>query len=226
MSGDAKNVLIVACHPDDEVLGCGIAIQKHVQQQDNVWVLVLTNGGDSRYEEKTIQANKEACWNACNFLQCKKVIFCEFQDQMLDQTPLIDITKRIEAEIKARNISLVYTHHAGDLNKDHRIAYEATITACRPIQGQRVRRVLSYWVPSSSEWMKYRTEDNFIGNWIVKANADEVQTKIRAMKMYRNELRDYPHPRSPGAILNYSEHWGIRFGVPYAEPFQLIYTQE
>jgi len=222
----AKNVLIVASHPDDEVLGCGVTIQKHVQAGHNVWVIMLTNGGDSRYNDKKIQANKEACRNAVNFLGCRKVVFGGFKDQMLDQTPLIDITKRIESEIRSRKVDIVYTHHPNDLNKDHRIAYEATITACRPYQGQSVKRVLSYWVSSSSEWMKYQKNDAFISNWIVSASKEEVQRKITAMKLYRNEVRDYPHPRSPGAILNYAEHWGIRFGCSYAEPFQLIYSKE
>lgn len=218
-----SNVLIIASHPDDEILGCGIAIQKHIKSDDRVRILILTNGGDSRYNKEKTKTNVETCKKVCKKLGVD-VTFGNFPDQGLDNIPLINITRRIEAEIKSHNPEIVYTHHFGDLNKDHRIVHEATITACRPIFGSCVKRLLSYWVQSSSEWNKYSNNTAFIPNWIISATNEEVEIKTNMMKMYANEDRQFPHPRSTGGIKNSAQNWGIKFGYRWAEPFQLMYN--
>jgi len=221
-----SNVLIVAAHPDDEVLGCGIAIQHHKQRKDNVHVLIMTFGAKLRYQDEAEkhlikdikQANKE-------ILNVDSVAWHQFPDQGLDTIKLTDLIIPIEKYVNHYQIDIVYTHHYGDINKDHRLVYEATITACRPTPSCWVKKLLSYWVPSSSEWMRYDENNAFKPNFIIKANKEQLDIKINALSAYASEVRHWPHPRSFEGIRTYAKIFGSQFGMDLAEPFQLLYDR-
>jgi len=119
------------------------------------------------------------------------------------------------------NIDCVFTHHFGDLNKDHRLVYEATITASRPLAGQKIKKIYTYYVPSSTEWNSIEKKDIFIPNFFLDIK-QEMDLKIKAMKCYKSEYKRYPHPRSPKALKAYAHYWGLSIGIEYAEPFVLI----
>ena len=221
-----SNVLIVAAHPDDEVLGCGIAIQYHKAKGDRVYMLMMTYGSEWRYDSLNHQSKLDRDVKA--MIKILGVDFVDkhyFPHQGLDTIKLTELITPIEKTIEHRKIDIVYTHHYGEVNKDHRLVYEATITACRPTPTCGVKTLLSYWIPSSSEWMRY---DNniFTPNYIIEATEDQLELKIKAMEAYQSELREWPHPRSCEGLKTYAKTFGMQFGIPYAEPFQLLYNKQ
>jgi LmbE family N-acetylglucosaminyl deacetylase len=212
--------LIIAAHPDDEILGCGGIINKYGQEQD-FFVLIMTNGADSRYDDSMANILRDNAIKANKYIGTKEVFFESFSDQKLDTYPLVDIIKTVEKYIKELKPQKVFTQHIGDLNKDHETLAKAVFTATRPVVGQIVREVYSYCVPSSTEWNFIQGENVFIPNIYVDI-AKQLENKIEAMKFYESECRPYPHPRSPEAIRTYSKYMGINVGLGCAESFKLI----
>jgi LmbE family N-acetylglucosaminyl deacetylase len=213
--------LIIAAHPDDEILGCGGLICKLNKQGRQVHVLILTPGAETRYPIEMEQVLRTQAVSANKKVGTTEVYFENFPNQQLDTVPLSAIIQTIEKYIGKINPDTVFTHHSGDLNKDHRIVYEAAITATRPFPGQTVKTVYSYSVPSSTEWNFIEKEDVFIPNVFVDISG-EVDIKVDAMQCYTSECRQYPHPRSPEAIKAYAHYWGLTVALEYAEPFRLI----
>lgn len=212
--------LIIAAHPDDEILGCGGMIKK-LSKKEDFFVLILSSGAETRYEKAMENTLKNNAVEANRIIGTKKIFFENLPNQQMDIIPILEITKLIEKYINKLQITRVFTHHIGDLNKDHQLIAEATFTATRPIVGQLVKELYSYNVPSSTEWNCIEGEKNFIPNTFIDIK-DELKYKIKAMKCYKSECRKYPHPRSPKALKAHSNYWGLVTGLEYAEPFKLI----
>ena len=215
-----SNVLIVAAHPDDEVLGCACAIQKHKEEGDHVSVLFMSNDGVGRYpaNQSLIQRDIQ---KAQEILGIDKVYQENFIDQGMDIVQLTALISPIEKLVRDNKINVVYTHNSNDLNKDHRLSSEATIIACRPVPGSTVTKLLMYWVPSFSE---LRTANNFNPNIGINA-VESLSNKIRAMEAYESELREFPHPRSSLGLECHAKSFGMMFGFKAAEAFQLVYDR-
>ena len=210
--------LIIAAHPDDEILGCGGTIAKYNKTQE-YYVLILTGGAENRYDKSMESVLHSHALKANSKVGTKEVFFEQLPNQGLDNIPLTAVIQVIEKYIEIVRPVNLFIHSSQDLNKDHRIVYEAGITASRPFAGQIVRKLYSYFVASSTEWN--RIENSFIPNTYIDIK-DCIDKKIEAMKCYESECRPYPHPRSPEAISIYAEFWGISVGMEYIEPFQLI----
>jgi len=212
--------LIIAAHPDDEVLGCGGIIKKYSIEED-FFVLILSDGAGTRYDEVMGSALKENAIKANNILGTKEVFFENLPNQRMDKMSVLEVIQLVENYIKKLKPNRVFTHHVGDLNKDHRIVAEATFTATRPIVGQTVKEVYSYNVPSSTEWNSVAGERVFIPNIFVDIK-DKLNFKLKAMECYESECREYPHPRSIKSLKAHANYWGLVSGFEYAEPFKLI----
>ena len=229
-------VIIFVAHPDDEVLGMGGTILKHSQNGDFVKVVYLATGITSRrstnfqnsvsYEQnenKTNQIQKEIknlrndAKKSCNILKVKDSKFYDFPDNEMDSVPLLKIIKVIEKEIKETKPDRIYTHHFHDLNVDHRTVFNAVMTATRPIR-LNVKEIISFEVLSSTEW-NYPMQFN--PNYFVEIKS-QLSAKIKAMKSYKNEIRNFPHPRSVENIKNVSQRWGSVSGKKAAEAFEII----
>ena len=217
-----SKVLVVAAHPDDEVLGCGGTIAKHTQQGDEVYCLILGEGITSRYDKEwltTIRVHdakeklKQEAIQASNILNIK-LFLQEFPDQQLDTIPLLSITKSIKKIKDKVNPSIVYTHYEHDLNLDHRITFQACLTACRPLPDEAVKEIYSFEIPSSTEW----SSKNFTPNVFVDIT-NTFSKKLEALKCYSSELREYPHPRSLLKLMALAEYRGAQSGLAMAEAF-------
>lgn len=147
-------VLVVAAHTDDEALGCGGTIARHVAEGDVVYAVFMADGVTSRDEvnESDIASRNDAAENARKILGIKENFYLGLPDNRLDSVPLIEIIKQLEPIIFKLKPNVIYTHHHGDLNVDHRITHEAVLTVCRPIPGSSVREIYAFEVMSSTEW--------------------------------------------------------------------------
>jgi N-acetylglucosamine malate deacetylase 1 len=219
----ARRVLVIGAHPDDEVLGAGGTIARHVQEGDEVCVLILTDGVTSHHNETALQ--KAAARRACRTLGTTDVRFVDLPDQRLDGLPLLEVIRPISAVISDLRPSVVYTHHRGDANQDHRAAFAATLVAARPVGDNPVQRLLCYEVASSTEWGPPFAEWAFLPTVYVDIS-QTLEAKVRALEAYRDtfvsEVKPFPHPRSPEGVRAYALHHGIVAGLRAAEAFVLV----
>jgi len=221
------NVLIIAAHPDDEVLGCGGTMARLASEGAAVSVLILANGLTSRpgfdpaQRDALLKIHHERARRAGALLGANEVNVAGFPDQRMDTLPLLDITQAIEREIARVQPAMVFTQHGGDLNMDHVITFRATLTATRPMAGGVVRQVYSYEIPSSTDWAFAQFEPRFQPSVFFDISA-QLETKLAAMAVYESETRAFPHPRSPEALRAIAARWGSATGLPAAEAFHSV----
>ena len=215
-----QRVLIVAAHPDDEVLGCFGTVARLIDEGSEVYTLILGEGKTSRdgASSSEIVKLKDEIKKANEVIGVKEVFTKEFADNRFDSVSLLDIVKAIE-EIKSQiKPDTIFTHYQKDLNIDHQKTYQAVITATRPMQGESVKEIYSFDILSSTEW---NYPISFSPDFYVDING-YLDKKIEAMKCYNSELRDYPHPRSLKGIELSAKYWGMRVGLEYAEAFSIV----
>lgn len=212
------NILVVSAHPDDEVLGLGGTLARHAAEGAAVYPAIFANAAQVREGRDEL---RQACERSCAELGVKAPVFLGFPDQRLDTLPQIEVTQAIEALVKKHEPEIVYTHHFGDMNRDHQVLHDATLIACRAKPGAVVKRVLSYYVPSSTDWAPAEPHRAFLPNWFVDISGT-IQTKLRALGHYALETPAFPHPRSLESIENQAKFWGSSVGFTHAEPFMLV----
>jgi LmbE family N-acetylglucosaminyl deacetylase len=219
--------LIIAAHPDDEVLGCGGTISRLTGEGQAVSIAILGEGITSRYA-KPRQADrlllnrlKKRCREVAELLRARDLYLHDLPDNRFDTVPLLDIVKIVETLVERLQPRTVYTHHPGDLNVDHGITFRAVLTALRPLPGCAARELYSFEVPSSTEWSFHALERRFTPNVFMDIGAT-LETKLMAMQLYESETRSFPHPRSFDALKATAHRWGSVAGVEAAEAFQLI----
>jgi len=224
----SESVLIVAAHPDDEVLGCGGTIAKHADNGDSVHILIVAEGATSRQNQRNrnnalseLSLLAQAAQTAANILGAKSVNFLNYPDNRLDSIDRLDLIKSIEHHIAHIQPDVVYFHHAGDVNIDHRRLHEAVVTACRPIPGFFVKKLFSFEVASSTEWQPNGSAIPFAPNWFVDISA-QWSRKREALEAYATEMRDWPHSRSIEALEHQVRWRGAQVGVHAAEAFCLL----
>lgn len=213
------NVLVVVAHPDDEVLGCGGTIALHAKGGDVVYVLFLTSGVGSRKETTVEELPKraEAAGLAHSKLRVHHIKTCGFPDNQLDDESILIIVQDIEEVIQVCNPSVVYTHHAGDLNVDHQICHRAVMTACRPLPGSNIRRIYGIEVLSSTEWGSIP----FVPTRFVDISTT-MSLKMEALRAYDEEMRPFPHARSYEAVEALAKLRGASVGLQAAEAFVVL----
>lgn len=222
-----QKILVVAAHPDDEVLGCGGTIAKHTKKGDKVYCLFLGRGKASRNLENKSSTEKEQAvlereaHKAAEILGISEIIFKDYPDQRYDTIPFLEIVKTIEEVKNKIKPDIVFTHHQGDLNLDHQITFKAVLTACRPLKKETVKKLYSFEVPSSTEWGTPKKKDYFIPTIFVDIS-DTFDKKIEALNVYKSEIKDYPHPRSVKGIEIIARRWGIVVGKELVEAFELV----
>ena len=222
------SVLVVAAHPDDEVLGCGGTIARHADEGDQVQVLIVAEGATSRQQQRDrllvgdeLSALSQAAQKAGSILGATCVELLDLPDNRLDSLDRLDLIKRIEEIVERHQPECVYVHHAGDVNVDHRRLHESVVTACRPTPGHVVKRLISFEVASSTEWQPPGSAPAFQPNWFVDIS-DQWERKREALAAYASEMRSWPHARSLEAIQHLARWRGAQVGVEAAEAFCLL----
>lgn len=222
-----RRVLVVAAHPDDEVLGCGATIAKYVQQGSDIHVMILAEGITSREitrdrEKHTDELGRLQCAakTANDILGVTSLMIHDYPDNRMDSINLLDIIKVIENHIEQIKPSAILTHGASDVNIDHRRIHEAVVTACRPTPQNRVDTLLFFEIPSSTEWQVPTLTSYFMPNWFEDVSST-LNVKLEALNAYESELRPWPHPRSLKAAECLARWRGATIGVDAAEAFML-----
>ena len=213
-----KSVLVVAAHADDEVLGCGATIKKHVDSGDQITIIFMTDGVGSRSVEATNASKRNlAKEKALKLLGVGTSYQFAFPDNAMDSVPLVEVVRVIEDVIDKVKPQIIYTHFHGDLNVDHRICFDAVMTATRPAPNSCVKEVYGFEVLSSTEW-QIKPGLAFTPQMYVDVS-DCFNDKIISLKAYNDEMRNSPHSRSFEHVEILGKHRGHTVGVKYAEAF-------
>jgi len=216
-----KKVLVVAAHADDEILGCGGTMAKHVDAGDDVAVVFMTDGVGARPDDSAsedVELRESAANKALSIIGARLLAQLNLPDNSMDMMARIEITQQLEPIIDSFNPNIIYTHHGGDLNVDHRRVLEAVLTACRPQPHCNVDEIYSFEVASSTAWHGSSLARDFTPHCYIDIS-EQLNRKLQALEAYREEMRGFPHARSLKA-LEHQAHWrGSQIGVSAAEGF-------
>lgn len=219
-----QNVLVLAPHPDDEILGAGGVIARHVSEGDVVDVAILTNASVGAPElfsaQKVVEVRQEALTAHC-LLGVHKTWFEEFAAPRLDAGPGYPISLAIEAIIRETRAEVLYIPFRGDLHNDHRVIFTAALVAARPTQGQTVTTILAYETLSETEWAAPFGDDAFIPT-VFADISNNLSKKLDALACFKSQMRPFPHARSLETVTALARFRGATVGVHAAEAFHLI----
>ena len=212
----ANRVLVVAAHPDDELLGCGATIALHTQKGDRVRSIILCEGETMRAQDAG--EKHSATEEAASILGVESVISVGLPDQHLDTLPIVDVITPIEKAVREFQPNIIYVHCGKDINKDHQIVFEAALVALRP-KNEFIEEIYSFYTVGATEWGYPRSfcPDTWIG-----FDDSIMEQKLRAFSCYETELCDYPHPRSIQGVKNLAAMMGNQCCMAYAEAFETI----
>ena len=218
-----KKILVVAAHPDDEVLGCGGTLIKLSKKKCKIFTLFFTDGVSARKNKISKKAGerKRNALDSLKIMGVRQSKFLSYPDNGLDSVPLIKIVKEIEKIIKKFKPDTIITHSNVDLNIDHEIVSRAVVTASRPKPKFCVKNILLFETLSSTEWNFNLKKKSFNPNYFVDIT-QHIDRKIKAAKAYKNEINSWPHPRSVKGIKNLAKFRGQSVGLNFAEAFYLL----
>ena len=221
-----RKVLIIAAHPDDEILGCGGLLSKYREKLSAIKILFIGEGSSCRYLHpseldalEAVQTRTRCAIGALKILGINNIEFSNLPCGRLDQIPILEINKIIERALEDFGPDTVFTHSADDANSDHRVVYSSTIMATRPIAASPVERLLSYEVLSSTEWS---FASAFEPNYFEELDSTNIEMKWAALSKYESEIKSFPFPRSQQGIEALAMMRGMQSGVKYAEAFRII----
>lgn len=216
-----SKILVVAPHPDDEVLGCGGAIARHTAQGDEVRVLIMTRGAPDIYPPEEEEGVRQEAQEAHRILGVSETYFLDFPAPQLDTIPGYQLADAIATLIHRYQPQRIYLPHRGDIHLDHQKVYQATLVAARPLPPCPVRQLLCYETLSETEWAPPWSDTAFVPTVFVDIS-DYLTVKLKAMYCYQSELQSAPHPRSLQALETLAHHRGSTVGVAAAEAFMLV----
>lgn len=217
------SVLVIAPHPDDEVLGCGATIKKYSDSGKDVVLCVVTDAYTPDWTEEFIEKRKKEIENSVAVLGIKEVIFLNFPTVKLDTIGQKELNDKISEVVQKVNPETVFIPFLGDINKDHKLVSEASLVALRPKPEFPVKRVFYYEVLSETDWAKpaQKIEEIFLPNYYEDIS-DFLEHKLKAMQCYESELKKYPHPRSLEGLKILAQKRGMEVGKNCVEAFMLI----
>jgi len=225
-----KRILTVVAHPDDEILGVGATMHRLICEQGcTVKAVILGEGITSRSEthnpeqwSKELAIHRQNIHHAAQTIGYESVGIYDFPDNRFDSVALLDIVKIVEKEKSLFEPELIFTHHSGDTNIDHRQTFHAVMAATRPMRQERVHTILAFETPSSTEWQAFNHAPYFTPNAFCRVSKHNIAAKVQAMESYEFERRAFPHPRSPEALEILARKHAVTIGAEFAEAFMLI----
>lgn len=216
-------ILIIAAHPDDEVLGCGATAARFAREGHTVVPVIVCENATVRYEPEMQNYLESCAQKSAEILGISEPVFLGMPDQKLDTYSSLEMAQTLEKVIKEHKPEIIFTHHGGDINKDHQVLFEATLVAVRPTPANGVRTVFTYETVSSTEWAAPGYYAKFSPNTFYDVS-NTMELKLKAFSEYTSEVKEYPHPRSVEGLELKAKDWGSQVGMRAAEAFQLIRT--
>ncbi|MCB2198762.1 PIG-L family deacetylase [bacterium] len=227
IAGLEGSVLVIAAHPDDELLGCGGTIARLALAGQDVHIAIFGEGITSRQKARDDADSAEldtlhtTAHQVAHHLGAVSLDLFKLPDNRFDTVPMLEVAKQIEELIERYQPRVVFTHSGGDLNVDHVVLHRATLTATRPMEGHPVKDVYCYEVASSTEWTFQQFSPVFRPSLFVDIS-EQLERKVEGMALYESEAREFPHPRSGDALRAIARRWGTVVGLQAAEAFELI----
>jgi LmbE family N-acetylglucosaminyl deacetylase len=221
------NVLVVAAHPDDELLGCGGTAARLAREGHSLYMAILGEGITSRQPQRSsadpadLTSLRGCSQRVADLLGVKELSLHGLPDNRFDTLPLLDVIKVVEELIERWRPTAIYTHHGGDLNVDHQVVSRAVLTAARPMESSPVRELYMFEIASSTEWAFQQLSPVFKPNVFVNIEST-LPLKLEGMLQYESEVRKFPHPRSPEALTAIAQRWGSVVGCKAAEAFETV----
>ena len=222
-----KKILVVAAHPDDDVLGCGGTLAKAINLKAKVKILFLGEGVSSRFDfrkknnsiklKKAGDKRKKECVESLKVLGIKNYIFENRSCTRFDEYPLLHLVKSVEREINKFKPNIIFTHNRSEVNIDHKMTYDAVEVACRPVNKKFLKQIYSFEIVCSGNW---KFEKNFSPNTYVDISKF-FNKKIKSWSKYKNENKKFPHPRSNKGLEILARYRGMQSNTLFAEAFRL-----
>ena len=222
MKAGSRSIFVCAAHPDDEVLGCGATIARHIDEGDVVNVLIIAQGifsrSDGSASGEALDSLRACARRANERLGVSSLEILDYPDNRLDTVSRLDLAKVVEERLDRYRASIVYTHYPNDLNVDHCRVSEAVTIASRPVPGSTVTALRFFEVQSSTEWRPPSDGSAFAPTFFVDVSAT-LERKVSALQEYDGEMRPWPHARSIQAIEHLARWRGSTVGMEAAEAF-------
>jgi len=215
------NVLVIAAHPDDEILGCGGVIARHAAHGDSVHVTIVTRGIPELFPPDVVATGREELRKAHTVLGVSGVTFLDFPAPKLDTVAGNDLADALGGVLSRIRPRIIYLPHRGDIHGDHQATYRATLVATRPINGCSAQRLLCYETLSETEWGSPTGDQAFIPTVFIEIT-EGLKRKLEAMACYKSQLKEPPHPRSLRSIEALARLRGGTVGLDAAEAFMLV----
>ena len=215
------NILVIAPHPDDDILGCGGTIKKHIAEGDNLSVCIVTKGFSPIFTDDSVRTVRKEHKQALHRLGIEHIEYLDFPAVMLEEQHRYEINRSFDNVIRKYKPETVYIPHFGDMQKDHAIVSEAVMVAVRPRGNYTVKTVLAYETLSETEWNIPHSSKTFIPNYYVYIS-DYLKDKLEALKLIKSQISDFPAPRSLEAVESLAKLRGSTVGVKAAEAFSVV----
>jgi len=218
-------ILVVAPHPDDEVLGCGGTIKKHIESGDQVYLCIMTRPLVGDWSHEYIENKDKEIKSSNGFMGFKEVFSLDFPSLRMDAIPQKDINDKLLEVFSKVNPEILFVPFRGDINHDHRITFDACLVAARPSHAcNSIKKIIAYEISSTTDLGKLKTEkveDIFVPNYYEDITLF-LKEKIVAMEFYRSEMKEFPNPRSKKGIEVLAQKRGMECGAEAAEAFTII----
>lgn len=223
------NFLVVAAHPDDEVLGAGALMDRLSREGNTVCVCIMDGDVQARSARPDDAALEHDISSSMTALGVRRVLRGDFPNIRMNTVPHLELVQFIEKAVLDTEPDVVITHHPADTNNDHLQTSLACQEAVRLFQRRTdVKPVKEFWymeVPSATDWSVNRGMNAFTPNTFIAVGRDGIQRKIDALGQYRGVMRPYPHPRSPEALMGLAAYRGGQAGLEYAEAFECVFRR-
>ena len=213
--------MVVAPHPDDEVLGCGATMKKLSDEGHQAFVLIMSRGTPKYYAEARIDNVRREAREAHQLLGVKETLFFDFHAPELDTVPLADLSRSIAQVINEKKIHTLFLPHRGDIHNDHALVFKAGLVAARPVGNYTVKEIYCYETLSETEWAAPFADDAFIPGLFVNVTSF-FDHKLRAMECFKSQVREFPNPRSLENLEALAKFRGATVGFERAEAFMAI----
>jgi LmbE family N-acetylglucosaminyl deacetylase len=216
-----KNILVIAPHPDDEVLGCGGTMAKLAREGNNVFVLIASKGIAKLYNDARIQNVRAEALRAHEMLGVKQTFFLDYPAPELDTIPLADITRDFAKIIIENKINLLFLPHWGDIHNDHKVVFNAGLVAARPVANSTVKEIFTYETVSETEWAIPKGDQVFIPQMFVDIE-NTFDKKIEAFGCFKSQVREFPNPRSVKSLEALAMVRAVSVGLCKCEAFGVV----